>query len=326
MNVTIDPHSGFCFGVTHAIEVAERELRSANQLFCLGDLVHNSMEVERLKKLGLKIIDDEQFKKIHNCKVLIRAHGEPPETYRIALKNNIELIDATCPVVLNLQNDILNGCKEIKKSNGQIVIYGKKGHAEVNGLNGQTGNNAIIITDEEDIAQIDFSRPVRLYSQTTMNKEGFHRIKALIGIQMKLHAENQRSVKPNYPTPSPLPLKGRSRGRGQEIVTDENSTLPLDFIAFDTTCGQVSNRFSQLKEFAGRFDCIIFVSSRKSSNGIFLYELCKTINSKTFLVAGKEDIDLLWFTTAEKIGICGATSTPRWLMEEIAEEIKRIDR
>ena len=291
MTLTIDPHSGFCFGVTHAIEVAEQQLKDGGSLFCLGEIVHNDMEVKRLKELGLIIIDFEQFKSLHNCKVLLRAHGEPPETYSIAHENHIELIDASCPIVLNLQNDILRGYREMQETGGQVVIYGKKGHAEINGLKGQTDGNAIIIEGANDLGNIDFSHPVRLYSQTTMGKKDFQEIKSLIG--------------------------------GKIINKDENR--PPEFIAMDTTCGQVSGRASQLQEFAARFDCIIFVSSRKSSNGMFLYELCKKINPRTHLVSGTADLDLLWFKPDDNVGICGATSTPMWLMQETAEEIKKIN-
>ena len=289
MNITIDPHSGFCFGVTHAVEVAEKELMNGSKLYCLGDIVHNTLEVNRLNQLGLIIIDYDQFRTLQHCKVLIRAHGEPPETYKTAFENNIELIDATCPIVMNLQNDILSGYQEMRAIGGQVVIYGKKGHAEINGLNGQTDGNSIIIEGEEDIKDIDFSRPLRLYSQTTMGKEGFQRIKGLI----------------------------------MERMTIVNPDHSLEFASMDTTCGQVSNRSRQLEEFAGQFGCIIFVSSTKSSNGMFLYELCKKINPDTYLVSGITDLDPHWFKARENIGICGATSTPRWLLEEIAEEIKR---
>ncbi|MDP1624083.1 MAG: 4-hydroxy-3-methylbut-2-enyl diphosphate reductase [Bacteroidales bacterium] len=290
MQVTIDPHSGFCFGVVHAIEVAERELQNNPFLYCLGDIVHNNMEVNRLKQMGLVIITHEEFGELHDCKVLIRAHGEPPETYQTALLNRIEVIDASCPIVLNLQNVILRGYQEMKTKNGQIVICGKEGHAEVNALNGQTNGTAIIIGNEGDLSKIDFSRPVRLYSQTTKSVDGFLKIAALI------------------------------KDRMDEITLDH----PVDFEWNDSICRQVSNRSAQLKEFAVRFEVVIFVSGQKSSNGMILYEVCKSVNPHTHLVSSPGEVNKAWFVDAETVGICGATSSPAWLMEEIAQEIRKI--
>ncbi|NVN95165.1 MAG: 4-hydroxy-3-methylbut-2-enyl diphosphate reductase [Bacteroidetes bacterium] len=288
MNVTIDKYSGFCFGVIHAIEVAERKLEEHSQLYCLGDIVHNGMEVKRLVDKGLKIITHEEFKQLHNCNVLIRAHGEPPETYKTALENNINLIDASCPIVLKLQSKIRKGYEEMLQKNGQIVIYGKLGHAEVNGLVGQTDNTAIVVDNDEDIEQINFSRPLRLYSQTTKSIDGLARIIEKINTKIK----------------------------------EVNNDKEIDFVSNDTICRQVSNRSSQLKEFSNNFEVIIFVSGKKSSNGMFLFDLCKSVNPHTYMVAEPAEINKDWFKCVENVGVCGATSTPMWLMEEIAGIIR----
>ena len=290
MNVTIDPNSGFCFGVVYAIEIAERELAKIDKLYCLGDIVHNNMEVKRLKDMGLIIIEQNELDHLHDCKVLIRAHGEPPETYRTALKNNLELIDASCPIVLNLQNEIRYGFDEVKEKDGQIVIYGKEGHAEVNGLRGQTLGKAIVIGSEDDLHKIDFHRPVHLYAQTTKSVSGFQKIVKKIQSRME-------AVSPNG---------------------------AIDFRWNDTVCRQVSNRSGKLQEFAVRFETVIFVSGKKSSNGMVLYNVCKDVNPDTHLVSGKEDLRKIWFSGVENVGVCGATSTPMWLMEEVAAEIRTI--
>jgi 4-hydroxy-3-methylbut-2-enyl diphosphate reductase len=289
MNVIIDKFSGFCFGVVHAIEAAERELAESNQLYCLGDIVHNGMEVKRLVDKGLKIISHEEFTALSDCKVLIRAHGEPPETYRIAKENNITLIDASCPIVLKLQNKIRKGYEDMMAVNGQIVIYGKLGHAEVNGLVGQTDNTAIVVDKDEDIEKIDFSRPLRLYSQTTKSIDGLARVTEIITERIKKQNQNQDG---------------------------------FDFISNDTICRQVSNRSKELKNFSMNFEVIIFVSGKKSSNGIFLFNLCKSVNDRTYLVSEPSEIDKNWFNNVENVGICGATSTPMWLMEQIANIIR----
>ncbi len=288
MNVTIDKYSGFCFGVIHAIEMAERKLSEHGQLYCLGDIVHNGMEVKRLADKGLQVITHEEFKQLNNCNVLIRAHGEPPETYKIATKNNITLIDASCPIVLRLQSKIRKGYEEMLQKNGQIVIYGKLGHAEVNGLVGQTDNTAIVIDKDEDIEKIDFTRPLRLYSQTTKSIDGLAKIIENINYRIK----------------------------------EANNGKEIDFVSNDTICRQVSNRSAQLKEFSNNFEVIIFVSGKKSSNGMFLYDLCKSVNPHTYLVAEPLEIDKEWFASIENVGVCGATSTPMWLMEEIAGIIR----
>jgi 4-hydroxy-3-methylbut-2-en-1-yl diphosphate reductase len=290
MNVTIDPYSGFCFGVIHAIEVAERELKKNGSLYCLGDIVHNKMEVNRLKKLGMTIISYEEFKGLKDCKVLIRAHGEPPETYGIALKHNIELIDASCRIVLNLQKRIFLDHEEMEGKNGQVVIYGKEGHAEVNGLLEQTKGKAVVVGSERDLDRIDFSRPIRLYSQTTMSIDGFSRIIELIHERVK------------------------------QMIPDTTD----DFKWKNSICRQVSNRTEILQKFVANFDVILFVSGKDSSNGMFLYEVCKNANQRTHLVFTKEDLQPEWFNGISDVGICGATSTPMWLMEEIKEEVNKI--
>jgi 4-hydroxy-3-methylbut-2-enyl diphosphate reductase len=285
MKVTIDSESGFCFGVVFAIQMAEAELDVSGNLYCLGDIVHNNMEVERLTKKGLKIINHEQLKDLHDCKVLIRAHGEPPETYQTAINNNIELIDASCPVVLKLQNRVRTSFDDVKKHNGQVVIYGETGHAEVNGLVGQTNGEAIILTGEHDLHKIDFTRPIYLFSQTTKSTEGFRQMRQLI----------ENKVREN---------KG--------VLEAE------DFIANDTICRQVSNREPQLEKFAADHDIIVFVSGKKSSNGKALYGVCKNINPKTYFISEVSEVQLDWFDGAESVGICGATSTPMWLMQDVA--------
>jgi 4-hydroxy-3-methylbut-2-enyl diphosphate reductase len=289
--IIIDTNSGFCFGVVHAIEVAERELAKNPALYCLGDIVHNNMEVTRLKRMGLEIINHDDLRYLNNCKVMIRAHGEPPETYRIALENNIELIDASCPIVLLLQSVIRQGYLEMSERKGQIVIYGKEGHAEVNGLKGQTNGTAIVVGDPADLIKIDFTRPVRLYSQTTKSVEGFHELAEMITSKMR----------------------AESKGK------------PIDFEWNDSICRQVSNRSGHLRQFASRFDLIIFVSGKKSSNGMILYQVCRDVNPRTYLVSGVHELEHEWFAQVNRIGICGATSTPMWLMEEIAAEISKIN-
>lgn len=289
MNITIDPHSGFCFGVVYAIEIAERALKLERPLYCLGDIVHNNMEVNRLKEQGLVIIEHEDLKHLKNSKVLIRAHGEPPETYRIALANNLSLIDASCPIVLKLQNDIQYGFHAMKEKKGQIVIFGKDGHAEVNGLKGQTHDTAIVITQESDIDKIDFFRPIRLYSQTTMSIEGFLTIVNLL----------------------------------RERLARVNPAGIADFEWDDSICRQVSNRSGLLQEFSKKYQVIIFVSGEKSSNGMFLYQVCKNVNQNTFLVSTRNELQAKWFVGVEEVGVCGATSTPMWLMQEVAQEIRK---
>ncbi|MCB9448939.1 MAG: 4-hydroxy-3-methylbut-2-enyl diphosphate reductase [Flavobacteriales bacterium] len=290
MHVTIDPSSGFCFGVVYAIEMAEDELNKSGALYCLGDIVHNNREVERLAAKGLKIIDHNDLANLKDCKVLIRAHGEPPSTYETAIRNNIELIDASCPVVLKLQHRVRNGYEESVADNGQIIIYGKEGHAEVNGLVGQTGGKAIIVTTEEDLDRVDYSRPVYLYSQTTKSTEGFYKMKRLIEQRL------------------------REAGNDHEV----------GFVANDTICRQVANREPQLKHFASKHEVVVFVSGKKSSNGKILHDVCKSVNPRTYFVSGEEEIAPEWFEGVKSVGICGATSTPMWLMEKVAACIESL--
>ena len=287
MQVVIDPDSGFCFGVVFAIQLAEEELNNSGKLYCIGDIVHNNMEVDRLRAKGMEIISQEDIKDLHDCKVLIRAHGEPPETYKLALENNIELIDASCPVVLKLQNRIRLGYSEMLKKNGQIVIYGKKGHAEVNGLVGQTSENAIILNNENDLDKIDFSRSIYFYSQTTQSTGGYEKMVKDI----------------------------------QKRIDEKGSGSKIEFIANDTICRQVSHREPQMREFASKYEVIIFVSGKKSSNGIYLYEVCSSVNPNTYMISSVSEISSEWFENINTIGVCGATSTPMWLMEEVAEYI-----
>lgn len=283
MIVEIDKRSGFCFGVINAIREAENELSSSKQLYCLGDIVHNGKEVERLEKMGLKSISKEEYFTLKNCKVLIRAHGEPPETYEYAEQNNIELIDATCPVVLTLQEKVKRSYEAKKDLQGQVVIFGKNGHAEIEGLNGQTQNNAIVIESVADIEKIDMNRPVSLYSQTTKRIEDFNGIAGLIKDKM---------------TPGvPIEIK-------------------------DTICRQVSNRVPNLKNFAKNYDLILFVAGRKSSNGQYLFGICQEENPNSFIISRTEDINRDWFAGVKSVGISGATSTPNWLMEEVSEWVK----
>ena len=290
MNVTIDKYSGFCFGVEFAIQMAEDEMENNEALYCLGDIVHNDVEVKRLSEKGLKIINRDELMNIRDCKVLIRAHGEPPETYKIALENNLEIIDASCPVVLKLQNRIKDAYETMKKENGQIVLYGKEGHAEVIGLNGQTMNNAIIISSEGDLNKIDFTRNIILFSQTTKSTDGFYKIIKLI----------------------------------EERINNDDSSSKPKLIFHDSICRQVSNRAPHLVEFCKNHDVVLFVSSKKSSNGRALYEKCRQTNERSYFIENEEEIDKSWLDQKSSIGICGATSTPMWLMERIEEKINTI--
>jgi 4-hydroxy-3-methylbut-2-en-1-yl diphosphate reductase len=288
MNVTIDKNSGYCFGVEFAIKMAEDEMEVADKLYCLGDIVHNDMEVKRLMEKGLVVIDREQLQELTDCKVLIRAHGEPPETYRLAIQNNIELIDASCPVVLKLQHRVKTAFDKMEKEEGQIVIYGKKGHAEVIGLTGQTLEKAIVVMEEKDLDKIDFSRPVTLFSQTTKSTKGFYDLKE------KIEAR---------------------------IVAAKGQLTELDFNANDSICRQVSNREPQLQRFSKENDVVIFVSGKKSSNGKALFQVCQQENPKSYFIENESEIEPTWFAGASSVGICGATSTPMWLMEQVMHYI-----
>ncbi len=281
--VEIDEKSGFCFGVVTAIRKAEDELSSAGKLYCLGDIVHNSNEVERLERCGLVTINHSEMEQLHNVKVLLRAHGEPPSTYAMAQRNSIEIIDATCPVVLRLQRRIkeafdspVNGCRK------QIVIYGQRGHAEVLGLVGQTEGTAIVVETIDDLDRIDFTRDVYLYSQTTKSIEGFHSI--IEAIEARL-----------------------------------SSTAQL--FSYDTICRQVAGRVDHLRDFAARHTVIIFVAGAKSSNGKILYNHCLQVNDRSYLVSDDLGVKAEWLIDAQSIGICGATSTPRRLMEQVRERV-----
>lgn len=283
VNIEIDSGSGFCFGVTTAIQKAEEELAKGNMLYCLGDIVHNGQECERLKRMGLITINHEEFAQLHNVKVLLRAHGEPPETYELARKNNIEIIDATCPVVLRLQQRIKREFDNTAdSSNKQIVIYGKNGHAEVLGLVGQTRGQAIVIENLSEVNRLDFSKDIRLYSQTTKSLDEFRQIVAYI----------------------------------KEHISSEAS-----FEYYDTICRQVANRMPNIQTFAASHDLVFFVCGRKSSNGKILFQECKKVNPNTFLIDQPEEIDRKMLVGATSIGICGATSTPKWLMEECKKVI-----
>ncbi len=283
MEIEIDSGSGFCFGVTTAIHKAEEELNKTGQLFCLGDIVHNSNEVERLKQKGLVTITHEQLQELHDVKVLLRAHGEPPETYEIARRNNIEIIDATCPVVLQLQRRIRKSYTESKNdATPQIVIYGKRGHAEVNGLVGQTEGEAIVIESLAEIDKIDFHRDIYLYSQTTKSLQGFKTIVE----------EIKHRIDPD-----------------------------VKFVSFDTICRSVANRIPQIRAFASRHELVLFVCGKKSSNGRNLFNECVDANPNSHLISNENDIDPHWLDGICSVGICGATSTPRWLMSQVKEHI-----
>ncbi len=277
MKIEIDQGSGFCFGVTRAIGKAEEELAQAGTLYCLGDIVHNGRECERLKNLGLDTIDHEAYHHLNNAKVLLRAHGEPPATYAYARTHDIELIDATCPVVLHLQERIKREADLLDCPDKQIVIFGKNGHAEVLGLVGQTDGRAIVIESLDEAKQLDFSRHIRLYSQTTKPLDEFRAIVSYI---------------------------------------EEHIQPGATFRYFDTICRQVANRMPHIREFAARHDVVLFVCGRKSSNGRVLFEQCRVANPRSYLIDTANEIDFRWLQDCKSVGICGATSTPKWLMEE----------
>ena len=279
MFIEIDEGSGYCFGVTTAIKKAEEELAKSDSLYCLGDIVHNGREVERLKKMGLITVEHSDLDSLHDTQMLLRAHGEPPQTYMKAERQNIRLIDATCPVVLNLQKRI----KKAYEEGGQIVIYGKNGHAEVVGLVGQTEGTAIVIENLDDAKKLDLSHDIQLFSQTTKSLEGFREIVSYIESNMQEGAH---------------------------------------FHYFDTICRQVANRIPNIVEFASKHDVILFVCGKKSSNGKVLYNQCLSVNPRTYMIDDPSEIDFSWFEGIESVGICGATSTPKWLMEECKRRIE----
>ena len=283
LSIEIDEGSGFCFGVTTAIKKAEEELAKGTRLYCLGDIVHNGMEVERLHEQGLITINHEDMRSLRGVKVLLRAHGEPPETYALAKKNDIEIIDATCPVVLALQRRIKLQYDLNPKA--QIVIFGKRGHAEVLGLVGQTESHAIVVERVEDVKRLDFSRDIYLYSQTTKSLDGFHQIIDYIQAHMQQGAT---------------------------------------FKSFDTICRQVANRMPNIAAFASKHDLVLFVSGRKSSNGKVLFKECHSVNPRSYQIEKPEEIEMEWFSDdVHTVGICGATSTPKWLMEQCKARIER---
>ena len=285
IRVEIDEGSGFCFGVTTAIKKAEEELEKSGSLYCLGDIVHNGVEVERLYERGLTTINHDQLRNLRNAKVLLRAHGEPPETYEIARRNNIEIIDATCPVVLQLQRRIKQ--QYDNNPDAQIVIFGKPGHAEVLGLVGQTDSKAIVIARYDDVKNLNFAKDIFLFSQTTKSLDEFHRIITYI----------QEHISPS-----------------------------ARFQSFDTICRNVANRMPNIAEFASRHDVVLFVSGRKSSNGRVLFNVCKSVNKQSYQIESTDEIDMRWFEGIETVGICGATSTPKWLMEECRDHILNIQK
>lgn len=284
MIVEIDQKSGFCFGVLNAIGKAEETLNAESMLYSLGHIVHNDLEVMRLQEIGLKTIDHDEFFKLKDCKVLIRAHGEPPSTYEYARQNNITLIDATCPVVLKLQQRVKKAAETMRGENGQVVIFGHQGHAEVDGLSGQTNNQAIVIEHPDDFKKVDPSRPVVVFSQTTKSVGDFRKLTQNI---------------------------------------QEQATQGL-VESHDTICRQVSNRVPHLEKFAVRFDAIIFVGGLRSSNAQVLFDVCKKQNERSYFVSSPDDLKSEWFSGIEKVGICGATSTPQWLMEKVAEKIRQL--
>lgn len=284
IDIEIDNGSGFCFGVTTAIQKAEEELRKGTPLYCLGDIVHNGKECDRLKAMGLITINHEEFKQLHGVKVLLRAHGEPPETYNIARKNEIEIIDATCPVVLRLQKRIKQEYTLKDKIDKQIVIFGKAGHAEVLGLVGQTEGKAIVIENLKAAEQLDFNKDIRLYSQTTKSLEEFWQIVEYI----------KKNISPN-----------------------------ASFEYYDTICRQVANRMPNIRSFATSHDLIFFVSGKKSSNGKILFNECRQVNPNSHLIEDAREIDFQLLEGVQSVGICGATSTPKWLMEDCKEELKK---
>ena len=283
MNIEIDQKSGFCFGVVNAIGKAEETLKTEDVLYSLGHIVHNELEVKRLQELGLQTINHEEYFRLKDCKVLIRAHGEPPTTYEYARENNITLIDATCPVVLKLQQRVKKAAETMNSENGQLVIFGHLGHAEVAGLAGQTNNEAIIIDDPEDYRKLDPIRPVVVFSQTTKSVDDFKKLTQNI----------------------------REQSQSGRVETH------------DTICRQVSNRVTHLDHFASRFDVIIFAGGRQSSNAQVLFKVCEKRNKRSYFVSSPDEVKLEWFSGVETVGICGATSTPQWLMEKVAERIRQ---
>jgi len=291
MKVDIEPGSGFCFGVENAVKIAEEALREGEDVFCLGEIVHNDIEVDRLKKLGLVTITYDQFEQLRDCKVLVRAHGEPPSTYEKARENNITIIDATCPIVHSMQEKIKRVQKVSREEDGQIVIFGKEGHAEVIGLLGAAGEKGILVTGRHDIGKINFTRPVWLFAQTTRSKTEYEVVAEIISLKL----EQEREKHP---------------GNNLKV--------------HNTICRQVSDREPRLREFSRKHDVILFVSGRKSSNGRMLYDVCKRENWKSYFISSPGEINPEWLKDAQSVGICGATSTPRWLIQEVAGIVEKM--
>ncbi len=283
IQIEIDKNAGFCFGVVNAIKKAEETLKQEKSLYCIGDIVHNNMEVERLQNQGLDTIDHAKFKTMNSGVVLFRAHGEPPESYRIAEENNLKVVDATCPVVLNLQKKVKKAYQQMQVQNGQVVIYGKKGHAEVNGLLGQCGGDAIVVETTDDLVAVDINRPVILFSQTTKTIDGF-----------------------------------------KQVIIQLQAFMQADLKINDTICRKVANRVPLIGEFAQKHDVLIFVSGKKSSNGKLLFEICKKNNPNSFFISGEEEIKKEWFQQVKSVGVSGATSTPGWLMQQVADKIESL--
>lgn len=290
ITISVDPEAGFCFGVVRAINALDAELDKNEDLYCIGEVVHNEEEIHRLKEKGLSIINVEELKKLKNKKVVIRAHGEPISTYEIAKKNDLEIIDATCPIVLQLQTKIRKYYDEVKDQNGQIVIYGKAKHPEIIGLNGQTENSAIILENENDIDKIDFNKPIRLFSQTTSNIDCYSRI--------------------------------INEVKRRKAMSEDMSAEGLKI--FDTICRKVSNRARHIVDFAKKNNVVIFVSDKKSSNGNYLFDICKSANPNCYFISETSEIKKEWFDNAKNIGVSGATSTPGWLMEDVLNKINEL--
>ena len=289
MKVEIDPHAGFCFGVKKAVEKAEEKLALGQALYCLGDIVHNPEEVRRLQEMGMKTVNHDEFKRLRNVSVMIRAHGEPPETYSTAKENNLDLIEATCPIVLKLQQKVASAYRESIPQGGQVVIVGNNTHPEVIGLAGQAKNEAIIIQSENDIDKLDFTKPIFLFSQTTISTNSFEEIKKTI-----------------------------------EKRISETGGEPVDFNVVNSICKHVSGRMPSLKQFCRNYDVVIFVSGKKSSNGKSMFEVCKQENPESYFISSPEEIDKTWFRNTNRVGISGATSTPPWLMKKVAETILKM--
>lgn len=285
MHVEVEKEAGFCPGVVRAVDIAERELaNSTSPLYCLGDIVHNPVEVARLENMGMRFINRNEYLELNNARVLLRAHGEPPETYRIAEKNKLSLIDATCRIVTNLQKKVENAFDEIMSREGQIVIFGKKNHPEIIGLNGQIGNKALIVTTEKELEKLDFSKPIRLFSQTTMSPEIYEGI--------------------------------------VEFCSREALKNNTDFEYQPTVCSWMMKRVNSLRKFSGSFDILVFVAGKESSNGKYLFEIVKGVNPDSRKISGKDELDENWFRDTKSVGVTGATSTPVWQLNEIAEIIK----